>query len=423
LSDEIRAPSRASTAFILITLLLDTLGVGLIIPVGPRLVAKLLGDVANVGAAAPYVGALFAMYSVMQFFCAPILGGLSDRFGRRAVILPSLAGAAASYLFSALAPELWWLFVGRTIAGMTGASFSAATAYIADVTPPAKRAQSFGLVGAAFGLGFIVGPVLGGVLGKDDPSRPYLVAAGLNFLNFLYGSLVLPESLPRDARRPFTFARANPFAAFRNLGRHPIVLGLTGTMAFGYLAQMIFQSVWSVSYPVRFNWDAADVGFSLGVVGVAAALVQGGLIRALVPRFGEKRLLIFALATNVASLVGFGLARTPWLVYVTIFPFALGGLSGPSIQSLLTREVGPTEQGELQGSLTSLSSVAAIIGPPLGTQLVFWFERPDAPHRLIGVPFFAAACCNLIGLLLALRLFARLRAETRAPDEKPDPAV
>ncbi len=414
-SDETRAPSHAGIVFILITVLLDTLGVGLIIPVAPRLVAKLLGHPADVGAAAPYVGALFATYSAMQLVCAPILGGLSDRFGRRAVLLPSLAGAAASYLFSALAPVLWWLFAGRVFAGMTGASYSAARAYIADVTPPEKRAQSFGLVGAAFGLGFVLGPGLGGVLGKGDPSRPYLVAAGLNFLNFLYGLFVLPESLPRASRRPFTLERANPFALFRNLGRHSIVLGLTGTMAFGYLAQMIFQSVWSVSFPVRFDWDTNDVGFSLVVVGVAAALVQGGLIRVLVPRFSEKRILAFALATNVASLVAFGLARQAWLVYVIIFPFALGGLIGPSIQALLTSEVGPTEQGELQGSLASLSSVAAIIGPAFGTQLVFWFERPDAPRRLVGAPFFAAACCNLIGLVLALRLFARMRSEANVP--------
>ncbi len=382
---------------------------GLIIPVGPRLVADLLGNIHDVGAASPYVGVLFASYSVMQFVFAPILGGLSDRFGRRAVILPSLLGATASYLFSALAPQLWWLFVGRIIAGITGASFSAATAYIADVTPPAKRAQNFGLVGAAFGLGFIIGPVLGGVLGgADHVRRPYYAAAVLNFVNLLYGLFVLPESLSPAARRPFSFRRANPFAAFRNLGRHPIVLGLTATMTCAYMSQQILQSVWSVAYPVRFGWSPTWVGLSLGAVGVAAAVVQGGLIRVVMPRFGERRVLVGALVMSVTGFVGFGLVTQGWMVFPVILPFALGGLAGPSVQALLTREVGPSEQGELQGSLTSLASVAAIIGPPLGTQLVFWFGTNDARFHLPGAPFFAAGFCNLVGLVLALRLYARI---------------
>jgi MFS transporter, DHA1 family, tetracycline resistance protein len=404
--------SNASTSFILFTVLLDTLGVGLIIPVGPRLIARLLHGVQHddLGAATPYVGILFATYSAMQFVFAPILGGLSDRFGRRAVILPSLLGAASSYLFSALAPQLWWLYVGRTIAGITGASFSAATAYITDVTPPEKRAQSFGLIGAAFGLGFIFGPVLGGMLGNVDPRLPYFVAAGLNFVNFLYGLFVLPESLPPEARRPFSLRRANSFGALRNLGRHPVVLGLTGTLAFGYLAQLVFQSVWSVSFPLRFGWRPAQVGISLGVVGIAAAVVQGALIRVAIPRLGERGVLVGALVMNVTGLVGFGLATSAWMVYPIIIPFAMGGLAGPAIQALITREVGPSEQGELQGSLTSLSSLAAIIGPPLGTQLVFWFGTDGARPHVPGAPFFFAACCNVIGLGLALRMFARAPA-------------
>lgn len=408
--------SNASTTFILITVLLDTLGVGLIIPVGPRLIADLLPGVhrGDMEAATPYVGILFATYSVMQFVFAPVLGGLSNRFGRRAVILPSLLGAASSYLFSALSQQLWWLFVGRTIAGITGASFSAATAYITDVTPPEKRAQSFGLIGAAFGFGFIFGPVLGGMLGNADPRLPYFVAAGLNFVNFSYGLFVLPESLPREARRAFSFRRANSFGALRNLGRHPIVLGLTGTLALGYLAQLIFQSVWSVSFPLRFGWKAAQVGISLGVVGVAAALVQGGLIRVAIPRLGERGVLVCALVMNVTGLVGFGLATADWMVYPIILPFAMGGLAGPAIQALITREVGPSEQGELQGSLTSLSSLAAIVGPPLGTQLVVWFGTKGARPYVPGAPFFFAACCNVIGLALALRLFARMSAQAAA---------
>jgi DHA1 family tetracycline resistance protein-like MFS transporter len=396
---------RAGTAFIMVTLLLDTLGVGLIIPVGPKLVGSFLhGDLS---AASRWFGLLFALYSTMQFIFAPILGGLSDRFGRRAVILPSLAGAAASYLFSALSPALWWLFVGRTIAGITGASFSAATAYIADVTPPEKRAQSFGLVGAAFGLGFVVGPVLGGMLGNENPRLPYFVAAGLNFLNFVYGALVLPESLPKAARRPFSFRRANPFGSLQNLARHPVVLGLTGTMTFAYLAQMILQVVWQLSGEARFGWSPFQVGLSLGVIGVCNAVVQGGLLRIIMPRLGEQRVIMAALAISTTCFVGFGLAVHGWQIYALVLPFSLGGLAGPAVQSLISREVGPSEQGELQGSLTSLASLTAIVGPLVGTNLLSHFAPADAHPRVPGAPFFAAACCQVIGLTLAVRMFAR----------------
>lgn len=398
--------SKAGTAFIMVSLLLDTLGIGLIIPVGPRLVASFLGG--DLAAASTYFGVLFALYSAMQFLCAPILGGLSDRFGRRTVLLPSLLGAATSYLISAFAPALSWLFVGRIIAGMTGASFSAATAYIADTTPPEKRAQSFGLVGAAFGLGFVIGPVVGGALGGIDLRLPYFVAAGLNFVNFLYGALVLPESLPPEKRRPFSFRRANPLGALRALGRHAIVLGLTGTMTCGYMSQMLVQSVWALSYQARFDWTTADVGISLGVVGVATAIVQGGLIRALLPRFGERRLLVAGMLLGAAGFVAFGLATATWMIYAVIVFYALGGVSGPATQALITREVGPSEQGELQGSLVSLSSLTAIVGPIVGTSLIARFGAADARPHIPGAPFFFAALLNLAGVVLALRLFARM---------------
>jgi DHA1 family tetracycline resistance protein-like MFS transporter len=397
--------SRAGTAFIMVTLLLDTLGVGLIIPVGPKLVGSFLGG--DLSAASKWFGLLFALYSAMQFIFAPIVGGLSDRFGRRAVILPSLLGAAASYLFSALSPALWWLFVGRTIAGITGASFSAATAYIADVTPPEKRAQSFGLVGAAFGLGFVVGPVLGGMLGNTNPRMPYFFAAGLNFVNFLYGAFVLPESLPKEARRPFSFRRANPFGSLKNLARHPIVLGLTGTMTFAYLAQMILQTVWQLSGEARFGWDPFQVGLSLGVIGVSNALVQGALLRLIMPKLGERRVLTAALAISATCFAGFGLATRGWHIYALVVPFALGRLAGPAVQSLISREVGPSEQGELQGSLTSLASLTAIVGPLIGTNLLSRFGPADAHPHVPGAPFFAAGCFQIIGLALAVRLFLR----------------
>jgi DHA1 family tetracycline resistance protein-like MFS transporter len=396
---------RGSTVFVLATVLLDTLGVGLIIPVGPRLVASFLGN--DLGAASRAFGVLLSLYSIMQFLFAPVLGGLSDRFGRRAVILMSLLGAAASYLLSGFAPSLGWLFVGRVIAGATGASFSAANAYVADVTPPEKRAQSFGLVGAAFGLGFIIGPALGGAIGDLGLRLPYFVAAGLNFLNFLYGLFVLPESLPRKDRRPFSLRRANPLGSIKNLGRHPIVLGLTGTMTCAFMSQMILQSVWALYNQARFGWTLRGVGMSLMAVGLATAVVQGVLIRAILPRVGERRALILGLGLGALGHLGFGLAQQGWMMYAMIFPFALAGLSGPATQALITREVGPSEQGELQGSLNSLSGLTAIVGPLLGTVLLARFAPETAHPHLPGAPFFAAACFNVVGLGLALRLFAR----------------
>ena len=402
-------PRNASVTFIFITLLLDTLGMGVVVPVLPSLIGSFLrGDLA---AASGYYGAFVSVYAAMQFVCAPILGGLSDRFGRRPVILGSLLGAAFNYLVSALAPNLAWFFVGRVLAGCTGASFSAANAYIADVTPPEKRAQSFGLIGAAFGLGFILGPGLGGFLGGISLRLPFFVAAGLNLLNCLYGLFVLPESLGRESRRPFTLRRANPLAAFGTLWRHPVVVGLSGTMIFAYLAQMILQSIWALHTQQRFGWTTRQVGTSLMAVGLASALVQGGMVRVLMPWLRERRALVVGLLFSAAGFAALGAATEGWMMYAFIGPFALGGLAGPAVQSLISREVAASEQGELQGSLASLASLTSIAGPLLATSLFARFSPPDADPRIPGAPFFAAACFQVAGLLLALRLFARKTAE------------
>jgi DHA1 family tetracycline resistance protein-like MFS transporter len=407
------SPKTSSTLFIFVTVLLDTLGIGIIIPVGPRLVASFLHD--DLGAASHWFGVLVAIYSVMQFVFAPILGALSDRFGRRAVILGSLLGASLSHLLSGFAPALSWLVVGRVIAGATAASFSAANAYVADVTPPEKRAQSFGLIGAAFGLGFIIGPAVGGLLGEYGLRVPYFAAAGLNFVNLLYGVFVLPESLRREDRRAFSFRRANPLGSLKNLGRHPIVLGLTGTMACGFIAQWILQSVWALSNQERFGWSLHEVGLSLMVVGVSTAVVQGVLIRAILPPLGERRALLLALGLGALGHFGFGVARHGWVMYAMLFPFALAGLAGPATQALITREVGPSEQGELQGSLNSLAGLAAIVAPLLGTDLLARFGPETAHPHIPGAPFLAAACFNLVGLALALRLFRRMPSRAPAP--------
>jgi DHA1 family tetracycline resistance protein-like MFS transporter len=409
--DEVRAEVGAGAArpagiaFVLVTVLLDTLGIGLLIPVGPRLVASFLGN--DLASAAYYFGALFSLYSTMQFFFAPVLGGLSDRFGRRPVILGSLLGASASYLLSAWAPALGWLFLGRTIAGITGASFSAAGAYVADVTPPEKRAQSYGLIGAAFGLGFILGPAIGGALGAYGLRVPYLAAAGLNFVNLLYGALVLPESLAAPNRRPFSLARANPFGAFRALGRHAVLRGLTMTMLCGFLAQMILQSVWALQTQARLGWSLREVGLSLMAVGLSTALVQGVLVRAVVGRVGERRALVSGLVASTLGFVAFGFADRGWLMYLFVLPFALGGIAGPATQAIISRQVAPSEQGEIQGSLSSLSGIAAIAGPLVGTGLLARFGNPASRPYVPGAPFFASAALSVLGLVFALRLFVR----------------
>ncbi len=401
------APKSASVAFIFVVLLLDTLGIGLIIPVLPRLIDEIVeGDLAN---ASRYYGALVALYSMMQFLFAPILGALSDRFGRRAVILSSLLGAALNYLLLAFAPNLAWLVVGRIIAGLTGASFSAATAYIADVTPAEKRAAAFGLVGAAFGLGFIIGPALGGLLGGVSLRAPFLVAAGLNGLNVVYGLFVLPESLAPENRRAFSLRRANPLASLKNLTRSPVMIGLTGTILCAYTAQMILQSIWALHTQARFDWQPVDIGISLAAVGLASAIVQAGLVRVPIPKLGEQRAVLVGLFFSVTGYIAMGTATQGWMMYVLIFPFALGGIAGPAVQAILTREVGPSEQGELQGTLVSLQSLTAIFAPILATSLFARFAPETAVPRIPGAAFYAAALLNAIGFALAWRLFAKLK--------------
>jgi DHA1 family tetracycline resistance protein-like MFS transporter len=408
------APSSrtAGVAFIVIVLLLDTLGIGLIIPVLPSFLASFVhGDLAD---ASRFYGVLVSIYAGMQFVFAPVLGALSDRFGRRGVIFASLLGAGINYVLTAFAPSLPWLFAGRVVAGITGASFSAATAYIADVTPPAKRAQGFGVIGAALGVGFIVGPAVGGLLARFDMRAPFLCAAALNLLNLAYGVFVLPESLRREDRRPFSFARANPFGAFAAFARGPVMLGLTGTIMCGYLAQWILQATWALYTQQRFGWTPFDVGLSLTVVGVSSAIVQGGLVRAILPKLGERRALLVGMTLSIVGFMSFALATHAWILYATIFPFALGGIAGPAIQAMLSREVLASEQGELQGSLVSLQSVAAILGPLMGTRLFSRFAPESAVPHVPGAAFFAAAALNVVGLLLAARLFARVPEQRAA---------
>jgi DHA1 family tetracycline resistance protein-like MFS transporter len=401
---------KPALAFIFVTLVLDILGIGLIIPILPKLIETLCGG--NVSTAASVFGSLAALYSLMQFVFAPVLGSLSDRFGRRAVILSSLFGSGLDYLVLAFAPSLPWFFVGRIVAGITGANIAASSAYIADVSPPEKRAGNFGLIGAAFGLGFIAGPALGGLLGHIGLRVPFFVAAGLTLLNWLYGLFVLPESLPRENRRAFSWGRANPVGSLLALKRYPVVLGLTGTFFLIHLAHQAFPSTWVLYTGYRYHWTSAQVGLSLAIVGTMAAIVQGGLARRIVPALGERRSIVIGLTNTTIVMSCYGLASRGWIVYMILVLGSLGAIAMPAIQGLISRCVPLNEQGAVQGSLASLSSIAGIIGPPLATGLFGYFISPRAPVQVPGIAFFWGSFLIFCALLLALRSFRKQPAAT-----------
>ena len=403
------AARKPALGFIFVTLALDILGVGLIIPILPRLVQSFQGD--SVAAASHTYGLLAALYSLMQFLCAPLLGSLSDRFGRRPVILASLFGSGLDYFVLAFAPNLAWFFVGRVISGATGANFAAGVAYIADVSPPEKRAANFGLIGAAFGLGFIAGPALGGLLGNVGLRVPFLVAGGLTLLNWLYGWLVLPESLAQKNRRAFSWTRSNPVGALLDLRRHAMALGLAGSYFLIYLAHQALPSTWVLYTGYRYHWTVSQIGLSLAIVGLMAAIVQGGLTRIVVKRIGEEKTATLGLTVGALSYAGYGLAPEGWMIYAILVAGSLGGMTGPAVQGLISRGVGADEQGGVQGSLSSLTSVAGIIGPPIAAELFRYFISDTAAMYLPGAAFFFSAILVVLALLLALRSFQKNRAK------------
>ena len=405
---------KPAVAFVLVTLFLDILGIGLIIPILPRLVQDLQGG--DVAAASHTVGWLAALYSLMQFLFAPMLGSLSDRFGRRPVILGSLLGSGLDYLVLAYAPNLAWFFAGRIVAGITGANITAASAYIADVTPPEKRAASFGLIGAAFGLGFIAGPALGGILGNVGLRIPFLVAAGLTLLNWLYGVFVLPESLAPANRGHFSWSRANPVGSLLALRRMPLVFGLAGTFFLINVAQYGLHSVWVLYTGYRYDWTPRQVGASLAVVGLMAAIIQGGLARRIIPRLGEPRALSIGLGIGVLGMLGYGLAPAGWMIYAILVFASFGSIAGPAAQALVSRSTPANQQGSVQGALTSLGSVAGIVAPLIATGLFGFFIGPRAPVHLPGAPFFSGAL-----LMAAAWWTARVSLGAHAPatDQRP----
>jgi len=397
---------QAAVGFIFITLLLDVTGIGIIIPVMPSLIMELTGE--GLSAASKYGGWLILAYAFFQFIFSPIVGALSDKYGRRPVLLVSLFGFGLDYILLALAPNLWWLFLGRILSGIMGASFTTGAAYIADVSAPEKRAANFGLIGAAFGLGFIVGPVIGGLLGEFGPRVPFYAAAVLSLLNWLYGLFILPESLPAEKRRAFSWKRANPLGSLINLKRYPVLAGLIFAMVFVYIAAHAVQSTWAYFTMYRFEWGEAEVGYSLGFVGVLSALVQGVLIRWLIPKIGENASVYLGMIFYAIGLVLFSLAGDGWMVYPYMVVYCLGGIAGPALQGIMSNQVPSNEQGELQGALTSTMSATSIIGPPIMTGLFAYFTGQDAPIELPGAPMMLGAILVLIGLFLSWRVLSKM---------------
>ncbi len=406
---------RAALAFIFITVVLDVLAMGIIIPVLPKLIEDFLGG--NTARAAEIFGVFGTVWAAMQFVSAPIMGALSDRFGRRIVILVACFGLGFDYMLMAVSPTLSWLFLGRVVSGITGASYTTAGAYIADITPPERRAAGFGVIGAAFGAGFVLGPAAGGILGSVSPRLPFWVAAALTLCNALYGVFVLPESLPREKRRPFAWSRANPVGSLTLLRSHHELFGLAGVGFLYYLAHQVLQNVFVLYGDYRYGWTTRTVGVTLAVVGIGSVIVQGGLVRPLVRRLGERRALLLGLSLGTLGFVTFGLASTTPMFWVGIPVFALIGLYGPSAQGLMTRRVKPWEQGQLQGANSSIVGITGLIGPGLFTYTFARAIDPASPVHFPGAPFILAAALLVAAIVLAWRV-----TRPREGREEPKPA-
>ncbi len=392
---------QAALGFIFITLLIDVTGWGIIIPVMPKLIEELIHG--NVSDAARYGGWLSMCYAIMQLLFAPVLGNLSDKYGRRPVLLFSLFGFSIDYLFLSFAPTIFWLFIGRCISGITGASFTTAAAYIADISNNENRAKNFGMIGAAFGLGFIIGPVIGGVLGQWGPRVPFYAAAILCALNWLYGYFILPESLDIQHRRPFNWKRANPIGSFKLLTKHPSLSGLVVSLTLIYIASHAVQSNWSFFTTYQFKWDSHMIGYSLGMVGLVTALVQGWLIRYINPKLGNEKSVYVGLGLYSIGMILFAFATKSWMMFAFCVPYCLGGIAGPALQAIISGRIPPNEQGELQGALTSLMSATSIVGPVLMTSLFYYFTNKSSPVQFAGAPFVLGAVLLIISTWLAKR--------------------
>lgn len=376
----------AAVGFIFITLLIDITGWGIVIPVVPKLIEELIN--ADISEAAKYGGWLSFLYAFMQFVFAPILGNLSDKYGRRPVILISLLGFSINFFIQAWAPTIFWLFVGRIFSGVTGASITTASAYIADISDDSNRSKNFGMVGAAFGLGFIIGPVIGGLLGQFGPRVPFIAAGILCLINFIYGTFILPESLEKKNRREFSWKRANPIGSLFQIKKHPEILNLMIAWFLVYIAGHAVQTNWAYFTMYRFSWDEKTVGISLGVMGAMTAFVQGYLIRKVHPKIGNEKSILYGIMFYSLGMLFFAFAGQPWMMYAILAVYCLGGIAGPALQSLISSKVPANEQGDLQGVLTSVVSLTSIIGPVLMTNVFYYFTHDQAPFQFPGAPFF-----------------------------------
>ena len=389
----------AAIGFIFITMLIDITGWGIIIPVIPKLIKELIhGDVSE---AAKIGGWLTFAYAITQFVFAPFIGNLSDKFGRRPIILLSLFAFSMDYLLLAFAPTITWLFIGRIIAGISGASITTASAYIADVSTPENRAKNFGMIGAAFGLGFIIGPVIGGLLGQYGSRVPFYAAAVLCLLNFLYGYFILPESLSKDNRRAFSLKRANPIGAFMNLRKYPKLIGLVVSIFLLYTASHAVHSNWSYFTMYKFNWDEKMVGISLGAIGLLVGIVQGGLIRVINPKLGNEKSIYVGMALYTVGMFLFATATKSWMMFAFLIPYCLGGIAGPAMQAVISSQVPANEQGEIQGTLSSLMSASAIVGPPMMSTVFYYFTHKEAPFQFAGAPFVLGGILMFLSTIIA----------------------
>lgn len=395
-----RQPGKHALAFVLLTILIDSMGFGIIMPVMPKLIVELTGQ--TVPHATLIAGFLLTTYAVLQFVCGPIMGNLSDRYGRRPVLIGSLAAFAFDYALMGFAPTIAWLFLGRAVAGIAGAVYSPAMAYIADVSTPEKRAQSFGMMGVGFGLGFIIGPAIGGWLGEIGPRAPFFAAAALAALNFLYGVFVLPESLTPERRRKFEWKRANPLGTLTALKRYPAVMSIAGAVFLWQLAHQVYPSSWAFFAKIRFGWSEAAIGSSLAFVGILMAITQGYLTGKIVPRVGEYRAALIGIVSGLLSMLALGFAAQTWQAYAAMLAGALQGLAYPSLNAIMSRQVPPDQQGELQGGVSSMMSLTTIIGPLLMTQTLGRFSEPHAPFFFPGAAFVLAAALAGVALVLVI---------------------
>lgn len=388
---------RHAAGFVCVTVVIDAMGIGIIMPVMPDLIQELTD--LPIGAAALWGGYLTFVYALMQFTFGPVVGNLSDRFGRRPVLIASLAALTADYLLMGVAPTLWLLFLGRLLAGVAGATHSTANAFIADLTPREKRAQGFGLIGAAFGVGFILGPVIGGLAGELGTRAPFFVAAALAFANLCYGTVVLPESLPVERRRRFVWSRANPLGALVQVSRLPRVGWLVAAFFLFGLAHYVYPAIWSFYAKAAFAWSSAEIGLSLALVGIGFAVVQGGLIRVVLPRFGEARTAWAGFVLSIGGLVWVAFATEGWMALAVIPVTALGAIVTPALTGLMANATPDNAQGELQGVLSSVSAVTMIVTPVFATQMFGHYTGAGSPVYFPGAPFLAASVIMTLALV------------------------